>query len=94
MSERDRIASQFEEHRSHLRGVAYRLLGSACDAEDAVQEAWLRVSRADAGNVLNLRGWLTTVVAPRAAARAGRGHGQPQHAPRAEGPPRGAARRR
>ena len=62
-SERDRIASQFEEHRSHLRDVAYRMLGSASDAEDAVQEAWLRVSRAGADDVMNLRGWLTTVVA-------------------------------
>src|SRR3954452_14697551 len=63
MSERDQIASQFEEHRRHLRDVAYRMLGSASDADDAVQEAWLRVSRAGAGDVLNLRGWLTTVVA-------------------------------
>jgi RNA polymerase sigma factor (sigma-70 family) len=62
-SERDGIASQFEEHRSHLRDVAYRMLGSASDADDAVQEAWLRVSRAGTDDVLNLRGWLTTVVA-------------------------------
>jgi RNA polymerase sigma factor (sigma-70 family) len=62
-NEREGIASQFEEHRTHLRGVAYRMLGSASDADDAVQEAWLRVSRAEAGDVLNLRGWLTTVVA-------------------------------
>jgi RNA polymerase sigma-70 factor (ECF subfamily) len=62
-SERDEIARQFEEHRPHLREVAYRMLGSASDADDAVQEAWLRVSRAGAGDVLNLRGWLTTVVA-------------------------------
>jgi RNA polymerase sigma factor (sigma-70 family) len=62
-SEYDGIASQFEEHRSHLRDVAYRMLGSASDADDAVQEAWLRVSRAAADDVLNLRGWLTTVVA-------------------------------
>src|SRR3982750_85784 len=59
----DQIASQFEEHRSHLRNVAYRILGSASDADDAVQEAWLRVSRANSDDVLNLRGWLTTVVA-------------------------------
>src|SRR6187551_1989136 len=63
MSQDDRIASQFEEHRSHLREVAYRMLGTASDADDAVQEAWLRVSRAEAGDVLNIRGWLTTVVA-------------------------------
>ena len=63
MSEREGIATQFEEHRTHLRDVAYRMLGSASDADDAVQEAWLRVSRAEADDVLNLRGWLTTVVA-------------------------------
>jgi RNA polymerase sigma factor (sigma-70 family) len=62
-SEHDRIAGEFEQHRSYLRNVAYRMLGSASDADDAVQEAWLRVSRAEAGDVLNLRGWLTTVVA-------------------------------
>jgi RNA polymerase sigma factor (sigma-70 family) len=62
-NEHDRIASQFEEHRSHLRDVAYRMLGSASDADDALQEAWLRVSRAGTDDVLNLRGWLTTVVA-------------------------------
>ncbi|HET9989873.1 MAG TPA: sigma-70 family RNA polymerase sigma factor [Kofleriaceae bacterium] len=53
----------FEEHRDHLRGVAFRLLGSASEAEDAVQEAWLRLQRADTSEVANLRGWLTTVVA-------------------------------
>ncbi|HEX6537367.1 MAG TPA: sigma-70 family RNA polymerase sigma factor [Gemmatimonadaceae bacterium] len=57
------MAGQFEEHRHHLRDVAYRMLGSASDADDAVQEAWLRVCRADAGDVVNLRAWLTTVVA-------------------------------
>src|SRR3954470_22373875 len=62
-SEPDRIAEQFEEHRTHLRDVAYRMLGARSDADDAVQEAWLRVNRAGAGDVLNLRGWLTTVVA-------------------------------
>jgi RNA polymerase sigma-70 factor (ECF subfamily) len=53
----------FEEHRSHLRGVAYRMLGSVSDADDAVQDAWLRFSAADTSGVENLRGWLTTVVA-------------------------------
>ena len=53
----------FEEHRAHLRGVAYRMLGSLSEADDAVQEAWLRMDRADAGDVGNLRAWLTTVVA-------------------------------
>ena len=67
-SERDQIASQFEEHRGHLRSVAYRMLGSASDADDAVQEVWLRVSRAGTDDVLNLRTWLTTVVASRVRA--------------------------
>ncbi|MFI9379648.1 sigma-70 family RNA polymerase sigma factor [Kutzneria sp. NPDC052558] len=57
------LAGQFETHRDHLRGVAYRMLGSANDAEDAVQESWLRLSRADTSEVENLGGWLTTVTA-------------------------------
>jgi RNA polymerase sigma-70 factor (ECF subfamily) len=57
------LAEQFEEHRTHLRAVAYRMLGSTSEADDAVQEAWLRLSRADASEVENLGGWLTTVVA-------------------------------
>ena len=57
------LAGQFETHRNHLRGVAYRMLGSANDAEDAVQESWLRLSRADTSEVENLGGWLTTVTA-------------------------------
>jgi RNA polymerase sigma-70 factor (ECF subfamily) len=57
------LASQFEEHRPHLRAVAYRMLGSLSEAEDAVQDAWLRLSRADTNEVENLGGWLTTVVA-------------------------------
>ena len=52
----------FEEHRGHLRQVAYRVLGSTADAEDAVQEAWLRLHRSDVGEIENLRAWLTTVV--------------------------------
>jgi RNA polymerase sigma-70 factor (ECF subfamily) len=63
MDERDRMAEPFEESRAHLRAVAYRMLGSLSEAEDAVQEAWLRLSRADTSGVENLRGWLTTVVA-------------------------------
>jgi RNA polymerase sigma-70 factor (ECF subfamily) len=59
----DQLAQQFEAHRGHLRGVAYRMLGSLSDADDAVQEAWLRLSRSDAGSVVNLGGWLTAVVA-------------------------------
>ena len=61
--DRDWLAERFEEHRSHLRAVAYRMLGSTTEADDAVQDAWLRFSRADTGGVDNLRGWLTTVVA-------------------------------
>jgi RNA polymerase sigma-70 factor, ECF subfamily len=57
------LAEQFETHRRHLRAVAYRMLGSTSEADDAVQEAWLRLSRVDAGAVDNLGGWLTTVVA-------------------------------
>jgi RNA polymerase sigma factor (sigma-70 family) len=57
------LARRFEENRGHLRGVAYRMLGSLSEAEDAVQEAWLRFSRADTSGVENLGGWLTTVVA-------------------------------
>jgi RNA polymerase sigma factor (sigma-70 family) len=63
MDERDWLAERFEAHRGHLRAVAYRMLGSAGEADDAVQEAWLRLSRTDAGDVDNLGGWLTTVVA-------------------------------
>ena len=59
----DRLAEQFEAHRAHLRAVAYRMLGSPIEADDAVQEAWLRLSRADTSDVTNLGGWLTTVVA-------------------------------
>src|SRR5687767_14521030 len=54
---------RFEEHRSHLRAVAYRMLGSLSEADDAVQETWLRFDRTDTGEVENLRAWLTTVVA-------------------------------
>jgi RNA polymerase sigma factor (sigma-70 family) len=63
MDEREFLAERFEEHRPRLRGVAYRMLGSLSEADDAVQQAWLRLSRTDAGEVENLGGWLTTVVA-------------------------------
>ena len=58
----DELAAAFEEHRPHLRRVAYRMLGSLTEADDAVQEAWLRLSRADSDDVDNLGGWLTTIV--------------------------------
>ena len=63
MDERDRLAAQFEANRTHLRAVAYRMLGSPSEADDAVQEAWLRLSRSGTSGVTNLGGWLTTVVA-------------------------------
>jgi RNA polymerase sigma factor (sigma-70 family) len=63
MDERDWLADRFEEQRSHLRAVAYRMLGSLSEADDAVQDAWLRASRADTEEVANLGGWLTTIVA-------------------------------
>jgi RNA polymerase sigma-70 factor (ECF subfamily) len=63
MDERDWLVERFEAHRSHLRAVAYRMLGSLSEADDAVQEAWVRVSAAETSDVENLGGWLTTVVA-------------------------------
>ena len=63
MDEHEFLAQQFEEHRTRLRAVAYRMLGSLSEADDAVQETWLRLSRTDADEVENLGGWLTTVVA-------------------------------
>jgi RNA polymerase sigma factor (sigma-70 family) len=62
MDERDWLAERFEEHRPRLRSVAYRMLGSLSEADDAVQEAWLRLSRSDADEIENLGAWLTTVV--------------------------------
>src|SRR5512132_2551392 len=59
----ERLAEQFEEHRAHLRAVAYRMLGSVTEAEDAVQESWIRLGRTNVDGVENLRAWLTTVVA-------------------------------
>jgi RNA polymerase sigma-70 factor (ECF subfamily) len=63
MDQQDWLAEQFEQHRPHLRAVAYRMLGSLSEADDAVQDAWLRLSRVDADGIENLGGWLTTVVA-------------------------------
>src|SRR5438876_9773485 len=62
MNQHDWMAEQFEAHRQRLRTVAYRMLGSQSEADDAVQETWLRLSRADTSGVENLGGWLTTVV--------------------------------
>ena len=63
MAEHDWLAQRFEENRSHLRAVAYRMLGSLSEADDATQEARIRLSRSDASGIENLGGWLTTVVA-------------------------------
>jgi RNA polymerase sigma-70 factor (ECF subfamily) len=63
MDEADELAVAFEEHRRYLQAVAYRMLGSVSEAEDAVQESWLRLARSDTDDVRNLRAWLTTVVA-------------------------------
>jgi RNA polymerase sigma factor (sigma-70 family) len=63
MDENEWLADRFEEHRAHLRAVAYRMLGSLTEADDAVQDTWLRLSRAGANKVENLGGWLTTIVA-------------------------------
>jgi RNA polymerase sigma-70 factor (ECF subfamily) len=62
IDDRDRLAARFEGHRTHLKAVAYRMLGSLSEADDAVQETWLRLNRADAAEIDNLGGWLTTVV--------------------------------
>src|SRR5438034_10667816 len=63
MDDQEWLAERFEEHRTHLRAVAYRMLGSLSEADDAVQDAWLRLSRADTSEVESLGAWLTTVVA-------------------------------
>src|SRR5205807_7885861 len=63
MDEHEWLAEQFEANRTHLQAVAYRMLGSLSEADDAVQESWLRLSRSDTSDVENLGGWLTTVVA-------------------------------
>jgi RNA polymerase sigma-70 factor (ECF subfamily) len=64
MDEREWLAERFEGKRTHLRAVAYRMLGSLSEADDAVQEAWLRLSRSDPGEIESLGGWLTTVGYP------------------------------
>jgi RNA polymerase sigma-70 factor (ECF subfamily) len=62
VDDQDWLAELFEENRSHVRGVAFRMLGSLTEADDAVQEAWIRLSRTDTRDVDSLRAWLTTVV--------------------------------
>jgi len=85
VNDRDVLAQRFEAHRQHLRAVALRMLGSSAEADDAVQEAWLRLSRTDSDAVENLGGWLTTVVArvclDMLRTRSGRTDTQPEHAP-------------
>src|SRR5215208_1451753 len=86
MDEQEFLAQQFEEHRAHLRAVAYRMLGSLREADDAVQEAWLRLSRSDADEIESMRAWLTTVVARLSLStlRSRRRHGEepfPVHMP-------------
>jgi RNA polymerase sigma factor (sigma-70 family) len=63
MNEQELLAQRFEQERTHLKAVAYRMLGSLSEVDDVVQEAWLRVSRADSSGIENMRGWLTTIVA-------------------------------
>jgi len=63
MDERGWLAERFEEHRPHVKAVAYRMLGSLTEADDAVQESWLRLNRSEVDGVENLGGWLTTIVA-------------------------------
>src|SRR5215203_6900408 len=63
MDERDWLTQRFQEHRPRLRALAYRMLGSTSEADDALQEAWIRLSHSNAGEIDNLGGWLTTVVA-------------------------------
>src|SRR5919198_4917933 len=62
MDEREWLTERFEQHRPHLRAVAYRMLGSVSEADDALQEAWLRIRDQDPGSVDNMQAWLTTVV--------------------------------
>ena|SRR5215472_1036355 len=62
MDDRNWLAQKFEENRRHLRALAYRMLGSLSEADDAVQEAWLRLNRSDPNEIENLSGWLTTVI--------------------------------
>src|SRR3954462_13490752 len=78
MSNQDLLAERFEGHRAYLHSVAYRMLGSTGEADDAVQEAWLRLSRSDSEAVDNLRAWLTTVVGRVALDIPGAGKARPE----------------
>ena len=100
MDENEWLADRFEEHRPHLRAVAYRMLGSLTEADDAVQDTWLRLSRAGASEIDNLGGWLTTIVARvclnmlRSRNSPARGiprrpHPRSRHQPRGRAPARG-----
>ena len=89
MADSDSLALEFEALRPHLRGVAYRVLGSLSDADDAVQEAWLRLSRTDVSDVVNLRAWLTTVTS-RVALNMLESRGSRREDVRAEAPETGA----
>src|SRR5215216_6194765 len=97
MEEQDWLAERFEENRTRLRAVAYRMLGSTGEADDAVQEAWLRLSRSDAGGITNLEGWLTPLEGRGAPGRGPGGHAcaRPDRGPRGRDQPRvrGAGRR-
>lgn len=62
MTEEEQLAAQFDSHRCYLHALAYRMVGSAADADDAVQEAWLRLARTGGDEIEHLRGWLTTVI--------------------------------
>src|ERR671917_675759 len=79
MAGADRVAEQFEENRSRLQAVASRMLGSRAEAEDAVQEAWIRLGGTDAGAIDNLGGWLTTVTARVCMDRLRRRQARPEH---------------
>jgi len=87
MNDHDFLAEQFKEKRTHLRAVAYRMLGTLSEADDAVQEVWFRLSRSDTSGVQNLGGWLTTVVGrvclETCCARVARGARDPLRSPSA-----------
>lgn len=91
MDENEFLAERFEENRTRLKAVAYRMLGSQTEADDAVQEAWIRLSRSDDRQIENLSGWLTTVVGRVSQDRAGPGRTGPGPGRTGPGPGRGRA---